>query len=144
MPTKLASLMPPPLLEITSRSMNRKIAFRAWDTEEKVMRDADDTGDGRAIPLNRQIAQLQERGFILLQFTGLLDKNGKEIYEGDIVRISKRVKMPQIVGYIEDEACFGFVYDSGEPMRNINPSEIPLLEVIGNLYENPELLTPTV
>ena len=62
---------------------------------------------------------LNEKG-ILMQFTGLLDKNGKEIYEGDITN----------VGIVE--------WDHGQfTERLYAPDDI---EVIGNIYSNPELL----
>jgi len=79
---------------------------------------------------------------IPMQFTGLLDKNGVEIYESDIVKgKSKRLwsqKELQIHvikwGSLQDVdypvQCFGFEF----------PSNIEELEVIGNIYENPELL----
>lgn len=69
--------------------------------------------------------------FVLMQYTGLKDKNGKEIYEGDILafytrdgsRITKRLAVKWEVSKL------GF-----------NITHKPLLEVIGNIYENPELL----
>jgi uncharacterized phage protein (TIGR01671 family) len=82
-----------------------------------------------------------------MQFTGLLDKNGKEIYEGDII---SHFKDPS--GYIFPEPYLhkigwnysGFTFAG---IKNGMPSSFiiddkwtPLIEVIGNCFENPELL----
>lgn len=76
--------------------------------------------------------------YYLMQFTGLYDKNGKEIYEGDIVKktMKRGYMLDRKVGqikYIHD--CFQVRYKGG--MTDIIPA---WLEVIGNIYENPELL----
>lgn len=83
----------------------------------------------------------------LCQCTGLKDKNGKLIYEGDIVNIwCKNLTKNQIseVKFCEERAAFTFDYftDYG----NIVPCtmEKTEIEVIGNIYENPELLESEV
>lgn len=74
------------------------------------------------------------------QFTGLHDKNGKEIYEGDIVRVEK-IDFAYIY-YDEDRMAWGikpineFYFDSPLLSENADLE----LEVIGNIYDNPELL----
>jgi len=83
----------------------------------------------------------------LMQFTGLKDKNGKEIFEGDIVRyILGKNTFTEVITYNKDLAGFGFlsisidddyVFTLGELIENLDLSSI---EVIGNIYENPELL----
>jgi len=87
----------------------------------------------------------------LMQYTGLKDKNGKEIYEGDIVKeymvglgcgslrkyeeISKRVRRIAGVEWNEDELTFEIEDTRIGVLNRWNN-----LEVIGNIYENPELL----
>lgn len=64
---------------------------------------------------------------VLMQFTGLLDKNGKEIYEGDILRGLGKVYFHQ------GKFCVEYGEEWGWISKNA--------EIIGNIYENPELLT---
>ena len=68
-----------------------------------------------------------------MQFTGLKDKNGKEIYEGDVVRYSAN-KEEHISEVVYIESFFGVEKHTG-----ILSSFYPI-EIIGNIYENPELL----
>lgn len=75
------------------------------------------------------------------QFTGLLDKNGKEIYEGDI--INTVTGKPMVIGWSKRFASFtierdgwAFKHFFGEAMESND------IEVIGNIFENPNLLNP--
>lgn len=73
----------------------------------------------------------------LLQFTGLLDKSGKEIYEGDVVRVNAGEPSLEFISQvIFEQASFRIaaVYDQGFPHKED-------IEVIGNIYENPELVS---
>lgn len=101
----------------------REIKFRFWDT---VLREF--TKYYSAPP--QDIFEFNQERYIALQYTGLLDKNGKEIYERDIVKIVSN-DHPKIVEWV-DRYC-GF---------NIRPNRRNArgYEVIGNIYENPELL----
>ncbi len=140
--------------------MNREIEFRAWDVENKIMvydNEDDSYGywdgcqDSNIGMINHL---LKRREYIFMQYTGLKDKNGKKIFEGDIVKyrsggygVNKNGKpIYKTKKYIID-------YDTKMPMfylkaKNEKDDEIidiidgkkDWIEVIGNIYENKELL----
>lgn len=114
----------------------REIKFRAWDGEEMVIPDyIDQIGSGwwksNSIPNTSKN---------LMQYTGLKDKNGKEIYEGDIVTQRYTGTWEVVYG-----ASRFYLRRYDNPVNDTFPyrrnSDILPLEVIGNIYENPELLT---
>jgi uncharacterized phage protein (TIGR01671 family) len=81
----------------------------------------------------------------LMQFTGLKDKNGKEIYEGDIIRNSMQSARCGYVIEWWDGRFRAIFYNHGERIESINYStpyfdRTDDVEVIGNIYENPELI----
>ena len=106
----------------------REIKFRAWDIDGKIMCFGQVALD--AIPLAEINPEVK-----IMQYTGLLDRTGKEIYEGDIVKFGNW-KPKEIVYYyknfagfsLKDTDCWLLDYDTKE------------MEVIGNIYENPELI----
>lgn len=80
-----------------------------------------------------------------MQFTGLKDKNGKEIYEGHIIKWSDGHDYYfGVVAYDKDYGNFGVIEDNDEDMSPFGYlfewKNVEELEVIGNKYENPELL----
>lgn len=98
----------------------------------KIYKKTKDTGYGFAI--SRETSDK----IILMQSTGLKDKNGKEIFEGDIVG-SKDGLLNGVVLYRPDLAMWTvdlIRYNNFERLCNVASSR----EIIGNIYENPELL----
>lgn len=81
----------------------------------------------------------------LMQFTGLHDKHGKEIYEGDIVKSPDTLANDQYISQVVWESLRAGFYlpsmgGSGLANISIHGFQSDELEVIGNVYENPELL----
>ena len=126
----------------------RSIKFRVWDKESRIMCTVSQLAwDGKLYAyyfhsphLGKVRETLDTAKNPLLQFTGLHDKNGKEIYEGDIVRwneekILEKDRISEIA-WIEKEGCWGT--SQGYWLCNTNWHSH--IEVIGNIYENPELM----
>lgn len=105
----------------------REIKFRAWDTTSNQMMGSSSLTDY----FKRWSGPPNGEAFYVMQFTGLKDKNGKEIYEGDIMKITEHYHE---VFWDIDRAMFRTkVYSLTSSIQWDG-------EVIGNIYENPELL----
>jgi uncharacterized phage protein (TIGR01671 family) len=77
--------------------------------------------------------------FEIMQFTGLLDAKGKEIYEGDILNLPGMNTLHE-VAFHQGSFNTGFKKRSGNNYTDIGIDTTTRLEIIGNVYENPELL----
>ena len=123
--------------------------FRAWDKLGKIMLPVGDIDTSyKLVYLEEDNGYRCERDFDeieLMQFTGLKDKNGKEIFEGDIVKYKLEEKtFTDIASFNKFFACFGLEDDTGDwfcsfdwLLENVGKDGF---EVIGNVYENQELL----
>ena len=107
----------------------REIKFRAWNTRRKEMEMIDDMYWFE----ENQCHHNGDNDYVIQQYTGLKDKNGVEIFEGDIVTVPWTGECI-LVELGPDDGNFHYLvtnYDNRYP---------PAFEVIGNIHENPELL----
>lgn len=129
--------------------MSREIKFRCWDAKARFMKD-DGTlpegqphmkyniglsvGKGWHTGIDGLHVRYDDPELPIMQFTGLTDNNGKEIYEGDIMDFGNNR-----VFYISYVGC-QFVATFSERVIN---TMIPIhaFEIIGNIYQNPELVS---
>jgi len=134
----------------------RPIEFRAWEVKkkrwwewalEKFCVQESDSNPYHSIFVNKDGGGVKQAGevlgnenFISCQWTGLLDKNGVKIFEGDVVREDKgkealieNLEIRSVCWSEEDTGFYPFIYHGAQWFAEG-------CEVIGNIYENPELL----
>lgn len=111
--------------------MNREIKFRAWDeVSEKIL----NWNDFLDTNMKNTFIAPESTGLILMQYTGLDDKNGKEIYEGDIAKYENMIGK---IMFFNGSFILSDFEETEEWELGVINAEI---EVIGNIYENRELL----
>lgn len=134
----------------------REIKFRAWDKKEKKMLN-DSELDGWDLHLynldsscgfhlENEYGDTNLNELELMQYTGLKDKNGKEIYEGDIICIKNQHQkencsgLPHNQNYFHNEVKYEIDSAGFPALMDGDGGTVYQKEIIGNIYENPELL----
>lgn len=132
--------------------MNRQLKFRAWDKENLGMltHEEIDQFDKDGVAHWMDIIQHNNKeGFDVMQFIGVSDMSRKDIYEGDIVEVKKNGE-DTFTGEVKwNNQSAGFYFISGNRFIEINSCgqscgenfhQLDNVKVIGNIYENSELL----
>lgn len=124
------------------------VKFRVWDKEERAMLDVHGINfDAHGIWTNELIDDERDGNFIflddveLMQSTGaryIYDEKGKEIFEGDIVK-TRASEYGRFIGYV-DNAISRFKVRGVKQYKGLSVDLDGTCEIIGNIYENPELL----
>jgi uncharacterized phage protein (TIGR01671 family) len=125
--------------------LEREIEFRAWHRQQKYIYDNIAVSDEHTVGYEAQKNNFNaetSKDIVVLQFTGRRDKNGKKIFEGDILKVN-RVAGPVVVRW-NDEAV-GFVLENPQAAtaakRQVDwPGGERSIKILGNIFENPEIL----
>ena len=115
-----------------------EIKFRAWDYD-KMRYDVTGLKCNNGLVEGFYLDDIYAFGYIM-QYTGLKDKNGKEIYEGDILRVHYYTDTYICEVCWSEENYWYIKYIQDECVEKIDKAFIENMEIIGNIFENPELL----
>lgn len=131
--------------------MNNRYKFRIWYVDESrfvksVYHDHSDcyifinAMYGNPVILSKygEEVELDEKKYIVQQYTGLNDKSGKEIYEGEIVRANKQNET--LIGFVQYDVLYGGNRLIASDILSFTFYQLTDLQVIGNIFNNQELL----
>lgn len=122
------------------------LRYRAWLKEDKEMIEVEEMNfyNGELDFIGDGITWMcKSNDCVLMQSTGLRDKNGKEIFEGDIVKVTNLSSWLEVVSFNEDKAMFVSKEIKREieesPLYDLFNTDIFEVEIIGNIHTNPKL-----
>lgn len=132
--------------------------FRAWNKATKEMYEADDiiaiNFEDKSIcvqtiyfeqglPDSRDLDYYDFDDIVLMQSTGFRDKNEREIFEGDVLKVTNLSSWLEVVSFNEDKAMFVSKETKRKveetPLYDLFNTDIFEVEIIGNIHTNPEL-----
>lgn len=121
--------------------------FRAWDKEFKEMVQVYalvfDEQIIKATYKNGNVVKEDIKNYVLMQSTGLRDKNGKGIFEGDILKVTNLSSWLEVVSFNKDKAMFVSKETERKveetPLYDLFNTDIFEIEIIGNIHTNSEL-----
>ena len=121
--------------------MNRKIKFRAWDGSKMIFPDTFTNGFGEFMPLVRceDSTVHAYKPIPVMQFTGLIDDNVEEVYEGDIIFNEDRNEHG-VVTWSKEKAMFVTEYPESKDAFPLWETLGNCYKVVGNIYENQGIL----
>lgn len=121
--------------------------FRAWSTDKKIMAEVRTLRFTDELVETDKFVERSIEGAKLMRSTGLLDKNGKEIFEGDILKVANNdSSWFEVVKYDHDKAMFiskevNLKYEVPEtPLYDLFSPYLFKVEVIGNIWEDGDLI----
>lgn len=124
--------------------------FRAWSKDKEILAEVVSIDFWSENTVTEYFRERDFDDIVLMRSTGLFDKNGKEIFEGDIITDGfkiREIKNHQTLGFymLDEERNENFLSDTASIEDFEEDAKIvsEILEIIGNVYENPELLEVT-
>ena len=112
-----------------------RFKFRVWDKQQKKYEDIPKLINQKGELVSYTVRDDLSKFYDIEQCTGLKDKNGKLIYEGDLIKIEDDVAEIKWSNY-----CAGFILESSEDIFDFETTYAEECKVIGNIHENADLL----
>lgn len=122
--------------------MNREIKFRVWDNHNQIwLKESELTLKCKTGSVKNKFSMGEIGGVTICQFTGLKDNKGKDLFEGDYIKIQWHFNDEETVELVTWDNVFSFYKYGNNPICELVEQDNKF-EIIGNIYENPNLLNP--